>query len=123
MTYFLQDGNDVVLVINLLNNLVEENEQLKQQVEYSANVNNLLITEFINQIGQATGQTKVALMELTKKEFVLEFPTKEFKRLQEHNKHLQHELNAQKSLCNYYRNKYNKLLDNIQNVKGELVIK
>lgn len=29
MTYFLQDGNDVVLVINLLNRLVEENEQLK----------------------------------------------------------------------------------------------
>ena len=30
MTYFLQDGNDVVLVINLMNRLVEENEQLKQ---------------------------------------------------------------------------------------------
>lgn len=29
MTYFLQDGNDVVLVINLMNRLVEENEQLR----------------------------------------------------------------------------------------------
>lgn len=29
MTYYLQDGNDVVLLINLLNRLVEENEQLK----------------------------------------------------------------------------------------------
>ena len=31
MTYFLQDGNDVVLLINLLNRLVEENEQLKKR--------------------------------------------------------------------------------------------
>ena len=31
MTYYLQDGNDVVLVINLLNRLVEENEQLKKE--------------------------------------------------------------------------------------------
>lgn len=31
MTYYLQDGNDVVLVTNLLNRLVEENEQLKKQ--------------------------------------------------------------------------------------------
>lgn len=31
MTYFLQDGNDVVLVINLLNRLVEENEQLDKE--------------------------------------------------------------------------------------------
>ena len=30
MTYFLQDGNDVVLVINLLNKLYDENEQLKK---------------------------------------------------------------------------------------------
>ena len=29
MTYYLQDGNDVVLVTNLMNRLVEENEQLK----------------------------------------------------------------------------------------------
>ena len=29
MTYYLQDGNDVVLLINLLNRLVEENEQLE----------------------------------------------------------------------------------------------
>lgn len=32
MTYFLQDGNDVVLVINLLNKLYEDNEQLKKQL-------------------------------------------------------------------------------------------
>jgi len=32
MTYFLQDGNDVVLVINLLNKLYEENEQLKNEL-------------------------------------------------------------------------------------------
>ncbi|WP_407462519.1 hypothetical protein [Methanobrevibacter sp.] len=32
MTYYLQDGNDVVLVINLLNRLVEENEQLRTQL-------------------------------------------------------------------------------------------
>lgn len=31
MTYYLQDGNDVVLLINLLNRLVEENEQLKKE--------------------------------------------------------------------------------------------
>lgn len=31
MTYFLQDGNDVVLLINLLNRLVEENEWLKNE--------------------------------------------------------------------------------------------
>ena len=31
MTYYLQEGNDVVLVINLLNRLVEENEQLKKE--------------------------------------------------------------------------------------------
>ncbi len=31
MTYYLQDGNDVVLVINLLNRLVEENEQLRKE--------------------------------------------------------------------------------------------
>lgn len=31
MTYYLQDGNDVVLVTNLMNRLVEENEQLKKQ--------------------------------------------------------------------------------------------
>lgn len=30
MTYYLQDGNDVVLVINLMNRLVEENEQLEK---------------------------------------------------------------------------------------------
>lgn len=30
MTYYLQDGNDVVLLINLLNRLVEENEQLEK---------------------------------------------------------------------------------------------
>lgn len=33
MTYYLQDGNDVVLVINLINRLVEENEQLKQEIK------------------------------------------------------------------------------------------
>ena len=33
MSYYLQDGNDVVLVINLLNRLVEENEQLQKQVK------------------------------------------------------------------------------------------
>ena len=33
MTYFLQDGNDVVLVINLMNRLVEENEQLKEKLQ------------------------------------------------------------------------------------------
>lgn len=31
MSYYLQDGNDVVLVINLLNRLVEENEQLDKE--------------------------------------------------------------------------------------------
>lgn len=31
MTYFLQDRNDVILVMNLLNKLVEENEQLKKE--------------------------------------------------------------------------------------------
>ena len=31
MTYFLQDGNDVVLVINLLNKLYEENEKLQKE--------------------------------------------------------------------------------------------
>ena len=31
MTYYLQDGNDVVLLINLLNRFVEENEQLKKE--------------------------------------------------------------------------------------------
>ena len=31
MTYYLQDGNDVILLINLLNRLVEENEQLKKE--------------------------------------------------------------------------------------------
>ena len=31
MTYYLQDGNDVVLVTNLMNRLVEENEQLKKE--------------------------------------------------------------------------------------------
>ena len=31
MSYYLQDGNDVVLLINLLNRLVEENEQLKKE--------------------------------------------------------------------------------------------
>lgn len=31
MTYYLQEGNDVVLLINLLNRLVEENEQLKKE--------------------------------------------------------------------------------------------
>ena len=33
MTYFLQDGNDVVLVINLLNKLYEENEWLRKQIQ------------------------------------------------------------------------------------------
>lgn len=33
MSYYLQDGNDVVLVINLINRLVEENEQLQKQVK------------------------------------------------------------------------------------------
>ena len=33
MSYYLQDGNDVVLVINLINRLVEENEQLKEENE------------------------------------------------------------------------------------------
>lgn len=33
MSYYLQDGNDVVLVINLINRLVEENEQLKQEIK------------------------------------------------------------------------------------------
>ena len=37
MTYFLQDGNDVVLVINLLNRLVEENEQLRQELKTICN--------------------------------------------------------------------------------------
>lgn len=32
MTYFLQERNDVVLVINLLNKLYEENEQLKEEL-------------------------------------------------------------------------------------------
>ena len=31
MTYYLQDGNDVVLVTNLLNRVVEENDQLKKE--------------------------------------------------------------------------------------------
>ena len=31
MNYYLQDGDDVVLLINLLNRLVEENEQLKKE--------------------------------------------------------------------------------------------
>ena len=31
MTYYLQDGNDVVLVTNLMNRLVEENEQLQKE--------------------------------------------------------------------------------------------
>jgi len=31
MTYYLQDGNDVVLVTNLMNRLVEENDQLKKE--------------------------------------------------------------------------------------------
>ena len=60
-----------------------ENEQLKDLAEYRANVNNMLITEFRNQIGQATGQSKVALMKLTEKQFVLEYPTKEFLELKE----------------------------------------
>ena len=33
MTYFLQDGNDVVLVINLLNKLYEENKYLKKRIK------------------------------------------------------------------------------------------
>ena len=33
MTYYLQDGNDVVLVTNLMNRLVEENEQLKEKLQ------------------------------------------------------------------------------------------
>ena len=33
MTYYLQDGNDVVLVINLLNKLYEENEKLKEKLQ------------------------------------------------------------------------------------------
>ena len=37
MTYYLQDGNDVVLVINLLNRLVEENEQLRQELKTICN--------------------------------------------------------------------------------------
>ena len=37
MTYYLQDGNDVVLLINLLNRLVEENEQLKEENEQLRN--------------------------------------------------------------------------------------
>lgn len=42
----------------------------------------------------------------------------------EENEQLRQELNAQKSLCNYYRMKYKELLDGVQeNLKGELVIK
>ena len=37
MSYYLQDGNDVVLVINLLNRLVEENEQLRQELKTICN--------------------------------------------------------------------------------------
>ena len=37
MTYFLQDGNDVVLVINLLNKLYEENEQLRRDKNFLQN--------------------------------------------------------------------------------------
>ena len=37
MSYYLQDGNDVVLVINLMNRLVEENEQLKEENEQLRN--------------------------------------------------------------------------------------
>ena len=33
MTYFLQDGNDVVLVINLLNKLYEEHKYLKKRIK------------------------------------------------------------------------------------------
>ena len=33
MTYYLQDGNDVVLVINLLNKLYEENKYLKKRIK------------------------------------------------------------------------------------------
>lgn len=40
MSYYLQDGNDVVLVINLINRLVEENEQLQKQVESSETTSN-----------------------------------------------------------------------------------
>ena len=46
MTYFLQDGNDVVLVINLLNRLVEENEQLKKQIQiYEQLISNSYVGE------------------------------------------------------------------------------
>lgn len=37
MTYYLQDGNDVVLVINLLNRLVEEKEYFERKKEYFLN--------------------------------------------------------------------------------------
>ena len=37
MTYYLQDGNDVVLVTNLMNRLVEENEQLRQELKTICN--------------------------------------------------------------------------------------
>ena len=38
MTYFLQEGNDVVLVMNLLNRLVEEKEQLRKELKRICNL-------------------------------------------------------------------------------------
>ena len=66
--------------------------EAKELAEYSASVNNMLITEFRNQIGQCTGQAKVSLQKLCEKEFVLEYPTKECSRLKEENEQLKEEL-------------------------------
>ena len=46
MTYFLQDGNDVVLVINLLNKLYEENEWLRKQIQ---NYEKLLSNSYVGE--------------------------------------------------------------------------
>lgn len=46
MTYFLQDVNDVVLVINLLNKLYEENEWLRKQIQnYEQLISNSYVGE------------------------------------------------------------------------------
>ena len=76
---------------------------------------------FIN-CDEHTAQSLVSLLNFISE--VRENQRYMIKKLDDENRELRQELNAQKSLCNYYRMKYKELLDGVQeNLKGELVIK